>query len=140
MTVSLGIPQVTGPGLQALSGADFLFTRLSCKSYRDPRGLQNTTCDPPFQRLNRLPLPRRSHARVGADVGRGARPQGRPREGCDIRPHASRGRSLTVREGTRINRTASRGRREVMMLTREVLVIVPVSDDALNRIAAVDRS
>jgi phosphoglycerate dehydrogenase-like enzyme len=26
-----------------------------------------------------------------------------------------------------------------MMLTREVLVIVPVSDDALNRIAAVDR-
>src|SRR5438552_15843809 len=29
--------------------------------------------------------------------------------------------------------------REVMMLTREVLVVVPVSDDALSRIAAVDR-
>src|SRR6202162_5799902 len=71
--------------------------------------------------------------------GRGARPRGRPREGCDIRQHASRGRSRTVRERTSINRTASRGCREVMMLTREVLVIVPVSDDALNRIAAVDR-
>src|SRR5258708_935744 len=47
--------------------------------------------------------------------------------------------SLTVRERTSINRTASRGCREVMMLTREVLVVVPVSDDALSRIAAVDR-
>src|SRR3989442_12080150 len=48
--------------------------------------------------------------------------------------------AMTVRERTSINRTASRGCREGMMLTREVLVVVPVSDDALSRITAVDRS
>ena len=46
---------------------------------------------------------------------------------------------MTGGERTGIHRTASRGCREVMMLTREVLVVVPVSDDALSRIAAVDR-
>jgi phosphoglycerate dehydrogenase-like enzyme len=39
----------------------------------------------------------------------------------------------------RIERTASRGGIEVAMLTREVLVIVPMSDDALSRIAGVDQ-
>src|SRR3989442_15076159 len=48
--------------------------------------------------------------------------------------------AMTVRERTSINRTASRGCREVMMLTREFLVVVPVSDDALSRITAVGRS
>jgi len=38
MTVSLGIPQVTGPGLQALSGVIYIFRALSLQKLLGPPG------------------------------------------------------------------------------------------------------
>jgi len=77
MTVSPGIPRETGPGLQALSGAIFIFHTFSLqKLLGPPGGVQNhLNGSTPFQPPNRLPLPCSTHARVYLRGGHGLMPQ-----------------------------------------------------------------